>query len=206
MKPVSLMVLFMDYIYLFVIVALIVFSFLAIRFFRKKREQREIKSAGNRGEAYFNNMLKSILRNDDVLIKNACLNVNGKEAEIDSLIINNNGIFIVEVKNYNGRLYGDIDDFEWTKEKISPGGNVFYKQVKNPIKQIKRQTYILSQFLKENNIRVWISGYAYFINGNSPVDDDCVINDIDELDRIIHTPGNKLYDDRLIHKVIKALK
>lgn len=206
MKPVSLMVLFMDYIYLFVIVALIVLSFLAIRLFRKKREQREIKSAGNRGEAYFNNMLKSILRNDDVLIKNACLNVNGKEAEIDSLIINNNGIFIVEVKNYNGRLYGDIDDFEWTKEKISPGGNVFYKQVKNPIKQIKRQTYILSQFLKENNIRVWISGYAYFINGNSPVDDDCVINDIDELDRIIHTPGNKLYDDRLIHKVIKALK
>ena len=200
------MVLFMDYIYLFVIVALIVLSFLAIRLFRKKREQREIKSAGNRGEAYFNNMLKSILRNDDVLIKNACLNVNGKEAEIDSLIINNNGIFIVEVKNYNGRLYGDIDDFEWTKEKISPGGNVFYKQVKNPIKQIKRQTYILSQFLKENNIRVWISGYAYFINGNSPVDDDCVINDIDELDRIIHTPGNKFYDDRLIHKVIKALK
>lgn len=200
------MVLFMDYIYLFVIVALIVLSFLSIRLFRKKREQREIKSAGNKGEAYFNNMLKSILRNDDVLIKNACLNVNGKEAEIDSLIINNNGIFIVEVKNYNGRLYGDIDDFEWTKEKISPGGNVFYKQVKNPIKQIKRQTYILSQFLKENNIRVWISGYAYFINGNSPVDDDCVINDIDELDRIIHTTSGKQYDERLIHKVIKALK
>ena len=61
-------------------------------------------------------------------------------------------------------------------------------------------------FLKENNIRLWISGYAYFINGNSPVDDDCVINDIDELDRIIHTPGNKFYDERLIHKVIKALK
>ena len=196
----------MDYIYLFVIVALIVLSFLAIRLFRKKREQREIKSAGNRGEAYFNNMLKSILRNDDVLIRNVCLQVNGKEAEIDSLIINNNGIFIVEVKNYNGRLYGDIDDFEWTKEKISPGGNVFYKQVKNPIKQIKRQTYILSQFLKENNIRIWISGYAYFINGNSPVDDESVIDDIDELDRIIHTPGNKFYDDKLIHKVIKALK
>ena len=199
------MVLFMD-LFLFVIIALIVLLFLAIRLFRKKREQREIKSAGNKGEAYFNNMLKSILRNDDVLIRNVCLQVNGKEAEIDSLIINNNGIFIVEVKNYNGRLYGDIDDFEWTKEKVSPGGNVFYKQVKNPIKQIKRQTYILSQFLKENNIRIWISGYAYFINGNSPVDDESVIYDIDEFDRIIHTPGNKFYDDKLIHKVIEVLK
>ncbi len=198
------MVLFMD-LFLFVIIALIVLLFLAIRLFRKKREQREIKSAGNKGEAYFNNMLKSILRNDDVLIRNVCLQVNGKEAEIDSLIINNNGIFIVEVKNYNGRLYGDIDDFEWTKEKISPGGNVFYKQVKNPIKQIKRQTYILSQFLKENNIRIWISGYAYFINGNSPVDDESVIDDIDELDRIIHTTSGKQYDERLINKAIEAL-
>ena len=198
------MVLFMD-LFLFVIVALIVLLFLAIRLFRKKREQREIKSAGNKGEAYFNNMLKSILRDDDVLIRNVCLQVNGKEAEIDSLIINNNGIFIVEVKNYNGRLYGDIDNFEWTKEKISPGGNVFYKQVKNPIKQIKRQTYILSQFLKENNIRIWISGYAYFINGNSPVDDESVIDDIDELDRIIHTTSDKQYDERLINKAIEAL-
>lgn len=195
------MVLFMD-LFLFVIIALIVLLFLAIRLFRKKREQREIKSAGDKGEAYFNNMLKSILRDDDVLIRNVCL----QKAEIDSLIINNNGIFIVEVKYYNGRLYGDIDDFEWTKEKISPGGNVFYKQVKNPIKQIKRQTYKLSQFLKENNIRIWIRGYAYFINGNSPVDDESVIDDIDELDRIIHTPGNKFYDDKLIHKVIEVLK
>ena len=195
------MVLFMD-LFLFVIIALIVLLFLAIRLFRKKREQREIKSAGNKGEEYFNNMLKSILRNDDVLIRNVCL----QEAEIDSLIINRNGIFIVEVKYYNGRLYGDIDDFEWTKEKISPGGNVFYKQVKNPIKQVKRQTYKLSQFLKENNIRIWIRGYAYFINSNSPVDDESVIDDIDELDRIIHTPGNKFYDDKLIHKVIEVLK
>lgn len=202
------MVLYMEFIYLFAMIALIVLIFLVTRLFKwhyEKHEQREIKSAGNKGEAYFNNMLKSILRNDDVLIRNVCLQVNGKEAEIDSLIINNNGIFIVEVKNYNGRLYGDIDDFEWTKEKVSPGGNVFYKQVKNPIKQIKRQTYILSQFLKENNIRIWINGYAYFINGNSPVDDESVIDDIDELDRIIHTTSGKQYDEKLINKAIEAL-
>ena len=196
----SLMVLFMD-LFLFVIIALIVLLFLATRLFRKKREQREIKSAGDKGEAYFNNMLKSILRDDDVLIRNVCL----QKAEIDSLIINRNGIFIVEVKYYNGRLYGKSDDFEWTKEKVSPGGNVFYKQVKNPIKQVKRQTYKLSQFLKENNIRIWISGYAYFINGNSPVDDESVIYDIDEFDRIIHTTSGKQYDERLINKAIEAL-
>lgn len=170
-----------------------------------KREQREIKSAGNKGEAIFSNMIRSILRSDDVLLNNISLSVNGKETEIDNLIINKNGIFIIEVKNYNGTLYGNADDYEWTKVKISPGGNAFSKKVKNPIKQMRRQIYVLSQYLKENNVRIWINGYAYFINNNSPVDDECVINDIAELDRIIHKQQDKLYDKKTIHKAIKML-
>ena len=46
----------------------------------------------------------------------------------------------------------------------------------------------------------------YKIAVEHPVDDESVIYDIDEFDRIIHTPGNKFYDDQLIHKVIEVLK
>lgn len=70
---------------------------------------------------------------------------------------------------------------------------------------MKRQIYILSQYLKENNIRIWINGYAYFINSNSPVNDECVINDISELDRIIHKQQDKVYDEKVIHKAINIL-
>lgn len=168
-------------------------------------EQREIKAAGIRGESICKNELEHVLHIDDVLISNVCLNANGKEAEIDNLIINKNGIFIVEVKNYNGEIYGDIDDYEWTKIKVSPGGNTFEKKVKNPIKQMKRQTYILSQYLKENGIRIWITPFAYFINGNSPVDDESVINDIDELDTIIHQSHERVYDDKVISKAVRLL-
>lgn len=66
-----------------------------------EREQREIKSAGNFGEIICRNEIHQILHSDDILINNICLNVDGKETEIDNLIINKNGIFIVEVKNYN---------------------------------------------------------------------------------------------------------
>lgn len=170
-----------------------------------EREEREIKDAGNYGEAICKGEIKQILRSDDVLINNICLNINGKETEIDNLIINKNGIFIIEVKNYNGTLYGDIDDFEWKKRKVSPGGNVFTKEVKNPIKQMKRQTYLLSQYLKENGIRIWISPFAYFINDNSPVHDECVISDISELDKIIHQPQGKIYDDKVISKAVRLL-
>lgn len=187
------------------LVVLFCLVFVLVSRIKYKREQIKIKQAGNKGEAIFSNMIRSILRSDDVLLNNISLSVNSKEAEIDNLIINNNGIFIVEVKNYNGTLYGNADDYEWTKVKISPGGNAFSKKVKNPIKQMRRQIYVLSQYLKENNVRIWINGYAYFINNNSPVDDECVINDIAELDRIIHKQQDKLYDKKTIHKAIKLL-
>lgn len=170
-----------------------------------KHEQREIKYAGNKGEKIFSNMIRTILRSDDVLLNNISLSVDGKKTEIDNLIINKNGIFIVEIKNYNGRLYGNADDYEWIKEKVSPGGNIFTKKVRNPIKQTKRQIYILSQYLKNNNIKIWIKGYTYFINNNSPVEDECVISDIYKLDRIIHEQQNKIYDEKLIHKALSIL-
>lgn len=91
------------------------------------------------------------------------------------------------------------------KRKVSPGGNVFTKEVKNPIRQMKRQTYLLSQYLKENGIRIWISPFAYFINDNSPVDDESVISDIQELDKIIHKRQKKIYDDKVISKAVKLL-
>lgn len=191
--------------YVIAIILLAVLIFVLVGSNAYQREQRKIKNAGNTGEAIFTSRIRGILRGDDVLINNISLSVNGKEAEIDNLIINKNGIFIVEVKNYNGKLFGNTDDYEWTKVKISPGGNAFSKQVKNPIKQMKRQIYILSQYLKENNIRIWINGYAYFINSNSPVNDECVINDISELDRIIHKQQDKVYDEKVIHKAINLL-
>ena len=172
---------------------------------RYDREQREIKNAGNFGETICKSEIEQILRSDDVLINNVCLSVNGKEAEIDNLITNKNGIFIIEVKNYNGTLHGDIDDFEWTKIKISPGGNTFSKKVKNPIRQMKRQTYLLSQYLKDNGIWIWITPFAYFINNNSPVNDECIISNIQELDKRIHKSHEKIYNDEVISKAEKLL-
>lgn len=48
-------------------------------------------------------------------------------------------------------------------------GNTFEKNVKNPIKQVKRQTYILAKYLEYYGPRVWVEGYAFLVNGNSPV-------------------------------------
>lgn len=193
--------------YVIVVILLIVLAVLLLGVWLRIKyvhEQKEIKRAGKRGELLFEDMVEDILQDGDVLLNNVSLSVDGKQTEIDNLIINRNGIFIVEIKNYNGILYGDADDYEWVKKKISPGGNVYTKKVRNPIKQTKRQIYILSEYLKYNGIKIWIKGYAYFINQNSPVDDECVIDDISRLDSIIHNQ-DKLYDKKLINKAIRLL-
>lgn len=197
--------LFLGLILIILFIALFIFLVSAVAKGHYEREQREIKRAGNAGEAFFSRIASRLLNENDILINNLVVEANGKEAEIDNLIINENGIFIIEVKNYNGTLYGGIDDYSWTKRKVSPGGNVFTKEVKNPIKQMRRQTGILSQYLKDNNIWIWIEPYAYFVRGNSPVDDECVIKNINELEEIIHTKREKPYKKELIDKAVNLL-
>lgn len=174
-------------------------------FLHRKHEEREIKKAGNRGEKLFTDMISGVLRPNDIMLNNVNIEVDGKQTEIDTLIINENGIFIIEVKNYHGTLSGQIDDYSWTKTKISPGGNVFTKEVKNPIKQMKRQTYLLSQYLKSNNIRIWINGYVFFAYQNSPVYDACVLDNIYDFDRIIHQSQERTYNQKIIDRAVSIL-
>ena len=76
-----------------------------------------------------------------------------QQTELDHLIINGNGVFIIEVKNFSGELYGTAEDEEWLKDRFSSKGKLYRKHVRNPIGQVRRQEYILSRFLKGKKIR-----------------------------------------------------
>ena len=84
-------------------------------------------------------------------------------------------------------------------------GNTFERIVKNPIKQVKRQVYILAKFLEYYGIRVWVEGYAYFVQGNSPVDSKYVLSDLSEIDSAIHTFGRKRLDEKTIESIKELL-
>ena len=81
--------------------------------------------AGIEGERYARNRIREILRPDDQLFSNVAVSYDGREAELDNVIVNPFGVFIVEVKNYSGTLAGDADDFEWEKLHMSQGGNIY---------------------------------------------------------------------------------
>lgn len=152
------------------------------------------RRAGRHGEEVAAEMIRQVLREGDFLLTNIEISYDGKRAEIDCIIVNKFGVFIFEVKNYSGQLVGDEDDYEWQKIKITDSGNMYSKQVKNPIRQLKRQIYLLANYLQLHHIRVWVEGYVILLHQNSPVDSEYIISSPSDIDRAVHTKGkNHLY-------------
>lgn len=162
-------------------------------------------AAGMRGEIIAAEGIQSVLREDDLRFTNVELVYGDQETELDNVIVNRNGVFIIEVKNYSGRLEGSAEDYEWTKYHVSDAGIVYEKHVKNPIRQVKRQVYILAGYLKCYGVRIWISGHAFLLAGNSPVRNKYVLFSADDIDRAIHTPGRKSLDEKTIRAVERLL-
>ena len=106
--------------------------------------------------------------------------------ELDNVVINPKGVFIIEVKNLSGQLEGKENDKEWVKVKTTAAGNTYEKTVKNPIAQVKRQIYILANYLEACGVKVWIEGYVLFVRGTSPVSSIYILDDASEIDGAIH--------------------
>ena len=162
--------------------------------------------AGKEGEILAGKMIHQYLNEQDILFNNVEIVVHGRETELDYVVINKNGVFIFEVKNYSGELEGNEDDQYWNKYKISSGNNEYVKEVRNPIKQLKREIYLLKEYLKYYGIDLWINGYVLFVNMNSPIDSDYTINNESELNSILHTRGGQTLNKKQIEKIVNILK
>lgn len=156
------------------------------------------KIAGIRGEQLTRRILSELLDSEDVLFTNVQIAYGDMETELDNVIINKHGVFIIEVKNYSGTLTGEAYDFNWIRIKCSRGGKLYRNTVKNPIRQVRRQIYILASYLRENGINVWVEGYAYLLRGNSPVKSAYILNNREDMNAAIHL--------RTSHKILKDTK
>lgn len=76
-------------------------------------------------------------------INNITLNTNNGTTQIDHVIVSIYGIFVVETKNYQGWIFGDASQAQWTQSL--PGGAKFRFQ--NPLRQNYRHIKVLSEFL-----------------------------------------------------------
>ena len=164
-----------------------------------------VQKAGLDAEMVGTRIIKKALHADDTILTNIEISYDGKPSEMDNVIVNKYGVFIIEVKYYKGRLKGREDDYEWDKYNTTEANNTYVKKVKNPIVQVKRQIYILAGFLKEHNLQVWVRGYAFLLENNSPVDSEYILNSSSAIEKAIHTQDRKLLDRKTVNAIIELL-
>ena len=110
-----------------------------------------IEEIGECGENLVSQFLacdhNSILFNDIILIDEKTK----KSSQIDHIVIRPNGVFVIETKNYAGRVYGNDNQRDWTQVlAYGERKNRFY----NPVKQNATHIYFLAKVLKQHNIYV----------------------------------------------------
>ena len=132
-----------------IIVGLIIFALVKVDVFHRPT----IEEIGESGEKLVSQFLScdknSIVFNDITLFDERTK----KSSQIDHIVIRQNGVFVIETKNYAGRVYGDDNQRQWTQVlAFGETKNRFY----NPVKQNATHIYFLAKVLKQNNIYVSI--------------------------------------------------
>ena len=164
------------------------------------------RRAGRMGEEQATAAIRECLRAGDCLYTNVEKAYDGRRTEFDNIIVNQYGVFIIEVKNYVGQLSGKEDDYEWQKTKVTDAGNLYIKTVRNPIRQVKRQIYILSKYLYYYGVEAYVKGYVLLLEGNSPVESAYVLSSVHAIDRALHTKGYKTLSAGTLETINELLK
>lgn len=113
-----------------------------------QKEKIENDPNGVYGEAVLARAVAEICKQDGrkfVLMKNLYVPSRGGTTEIDSLLLHQTGIYVLESKNISGEITGGIDEERWHQRMNARIEHTFH----NPIQQNAGHIRALQHFLKE---------------------------------------------------------
>lgn len=137
-----------------------------------KQEADKRYLAGEEGEE----IIKDLVSHQDFGLKRGCLClkdrrvpiVNGKgKREIDFIIVTDNKINVIEVKNWSGRIVGRLRDISWTV--YSQNGS--RREVCNLVEDNSTKAKVLVEFLQANGFNISsgdVNHYVFFVNTRRP--------------------------------------
>ena len=121
---------------------------------------------------------------EQYIINNLKLRIDGnKTSQIDHVVINKNGIFVIETKNYSGRIYGSESHMMWTQVFNRRYRTVKYK-LYNPIKQNMTHLYHISSLLPKN---FPLYSAVVFVQGNTQNIHAKGVYTLGQLKHLLHT-------------------
>jgi hypothetical protein len=157
---------------------------------------------GSSGEYLVSKVIGQTNGIDKFVIHNLTIKLNERTSQIDHIVIQANGIFVIETKNYAGWINGYENAREWTQTLAY--GREKHK-LYNPIKQNKSHIYFISSALKEHSIFV-----PFVVFPKAEVLPDIQgVGDLQDLrDILTESTGVELSSDRIqsLHKKMLKLK
>lgn len=116
------------------------------------------------------------------VLNDVLFDTENKSCQIDHIVINENGVFVIETKNYSGRIYGTDGQHEWTQ--VLQYGKVKNK-LYNPVKQNQTHIYELQKIIgKEAPIKSLI----VFVQNNTKYINSKYVFSLNEIKKIINQP------------------
>lgn len=145
-----------------IIIPIILIIILAV--YLKRPETR-----GKRGENRVKWVIGETIENEQYVINDLIVSNNGNTTQIDHIVINPRGVFVIETKNYSGEIYGSENQREWTQ--VLAYGNVKNK-LYNPLKQNAAHVYNVKRIvgnLPIHSLVVFVQNNTYHIEAKKVI-------------------------------------
>lgn len=93
----------------------------------------------------------------------------GKTSELDMVVVGPTGVFVIETKNHNGLIQGNLEDHDWVQFKTGRAGGQYSKTFYSPVKQVGTHVYRLAHYLRSNGQNVHVDAMVFFTNPDATV-------------------------------------
>ncbi len=139
---------------------------------RTALRERENLAIGLRGEVEVARALAAGLDNQHYVFNDIFVRSGFRRTQIDHLVVGPAAVFLVETKNWSGRITGEPGDRTWMQH---PRSGRPPRALSNPLLQCERQRVVLAGFLRSggldvpplHSILVFTSPHASFDRGMS---------------------------------------
>ena len=188
----------------------IVAAFLCVAHIMKTREnRREHRSvqAGLKGEVTVTQVLERELGKEAYILNDVMVRKGWHTAQIDHVVVSPKGIFLIETKNWRGKLSGDVRDKQWTQNK---GKGIPPIKVSSPVMQNERHRQVFSGFLKARHVE-WPDLHTVLVMMNPNCEWDItgmeapVLKPGEVADFISYHPSSKSYTEKEVDSVLTLL-
>lgn len=148
---------------------------------------RLLPSKGKVGEKQVASILKKLPEDEYKVINDLLLSSGGHSTQIDHIVVSVYGVFVIETKFYNGRIYGGENSEYWTQNIY---GNKY--KFRNPIQQNQGHIRALRFLLKKYGNIPFISIVAFSRQASLGVDSHTSVIYWDEILSVIRQNENQV--------------